>query len=181
MVMAVVGVLRPTRGGRTKNAVGEGVVNVWCLERGDTALAGAADTKIAVFRLDRLLRAIPPWHYRNRLKARWLRRAWMFLMLGIILIGSVGVIFLNNVSIISWEETVIVIAATLIVIWFLICFDFVFAGRGGWRHRHRASQEREWDIQEAAKIVSLLGPFCPSQDSEASGTPGCWLAWRGRV
>jgi hypothetical protein len=74
MVMAVVGVLRPTRGGRTKNAVGEAVVNVWRQERGDIALAAGAARQIEVFRLDRLLRAIPSWHYRNRSKARWLRR-----------------------------------------------------------------------------------------------------------
>src|SRR5215510_5644619 len=52
MAMAVVGVLRPGRGGQTKNTVGEAVVNVWCWEDGDIALAEASDRKIAVFRLD---------------------------------------------------------------------------------------------------------------------------------
>jgi hypothetical protein len=158
MVMAVVGVLRPTRGGQTKNAVGEAVVNVWCQKRGDIALAAAGDTKIAVFLLDHLLRAIPPWHYRNRLKARWLRRAWMFLTLGIILIGSVGVIFLTELSKITWEEAVVVIAVALVVIWFLIWLDFVFAGRGGQRRRAAQEKEQKDADKEAAKIVALLDP-----------------------
>jgi len=133
-------------------------VNVWCGKSGDTALAGATETKIAVFRLDHLLRAIPPWHYRNRLKARWLRRAWMFLMLGIILTGSVGVIYLNKVSIITWEETVIVLAVTLIMIWVLISADFVFSGRGGLRGRAKQKEEREKATSEAAGIIGLLDP-----------------------
>lgn len=129
MVMAVVCVLRPGRGGQTKNALGEAVVNDW-LEEGYSILVDATDENIAIFRLDHLLRAIPAWHYRNRSKARWLRRAWMFLMLGIVLIGSVGAIFLTELSQETiWGETVGAIAGSLIVIWLLIRFDIVRAGR----------------------------------------------------
>jgi len=166
MAMAVVGVLRPGRGGQTKNTVGEAVVNVWCWDDGDIALAEASDRKIAVFRLDRLLRAIPTWHYRNRSKARWLRRAWMFLMIGVILIGSAAVIFITELSEETiWEETVAVIVGSLIVIWFLIRFDLVFAGR-----RNQAVDEAEdgrekWARTQAAReakdMVELFGSRSP--------------------
>lgn len=163
MAMAVVGVLRPGRGGRTKNTVGEAVVNVWRSDDGDIALAEASDRKIAVFRLDRLLRAIPTWHYRNRLKARWLRRAWMFLMIGIILIGSAGVIFLTELSDETiWEEAVAVIVGSLIVIWLLIRFDLVFAGRRNQAEDEAEDRRRRWArtqaAKEAKKTVDLLGP-----------------------
>jgi hypothetical protein len=130
MVMAVVCVLRPGRGGRTKNAVGEAVVNRWIEGGGYITLVDVTDKNIASFQLDHLLRAIPAWHYRNRSKARWLRRAWMFLMLGVVLIGSVGVIFITELSQETiWEETAGAIAVSLIVIWLLIRYDVVRAGR----------------------------------------------------
>lgn len=165
MVMAVVSVLRPRRGGRTKNAVGAAVVNVWCQPRGDIALAAAADTQIQVFRLDRLLRAMPTWHYRNRSKARWLRRAWMVLMLGILLIGSAGVFILARLRLpaegkqaeavqseIGGREVVVVIALTLIAVWLLLRFDLVVARRRGWKRgaeqrsesRPRMKRRRSW-------------------------------------
>jgi len=163
LVMAVVGVLRPTRGGQRKYAVGEAVVDVWLEKRGHVALAAAAEIQIAAFRLDRLLRTIPPWHYRNRSKAQWLRRAWMFLMFGIILIGSAAVIFLAELSEeITWEEPVIVIVVTLIVIWLLLGFDLVGAGSGGWGQRKAQRLEREDAEKKAAEIVSLLDPSASS-------------------
>lgn len=167
MVMAVVGVLRPARGGRTKNAVAEAVVNVWRQQDGDVALAAGAARRIEVFWLDRLLRAIPPWHYRNRSKARWLRRAWMFLMLGIILIGSAGVFLLAELRLpageeepsavepeIVWGEILGVIALAFVVVWLLLVFDLVGARR---RPFGRAEQEEREDAkEEARKFVRLL-------------------------
>src|SRR5262249_20008804 len=102
-------------------------------------------------------------HYRNRLKARWLRRAWMFLMIGIILIGSAGVIFLTELSDETiWEEAVAVIVGSLIVIWLLIRFDLVFAGRrnqagheGEERRRRRA---RPQAAKQAKKPVDFIAP-----------------------
>ena len=151
MVMAVVGVLRPGRGGQTKNAVGEALVNVWRQKGGYIALANATAKEIAIFRLDHLLRAIPTWHYRNRSKARWLRRAWMFLMLGIVLIGSVGVIFITELSQETiWEETASAVGVSLIVIWVLLRFDLVRAGRP---HKQANNEEaRRWAEFEAGKI-----------------------------
>jgi uncharacterized membrane protein len=52
------------------------------------------------------------------------------LMLRIILIGSVAVIFLTELSQETiWEETAGAIAVALIVIWLLLWFDLVRAGR----------------------------------------------------
>jgi hypothetical protein len=187
MVMAVVGVLRPGRGGQTKNAVSEAVISVWRWEEGYIALAEATDKKIAIFRLDHLLRAIPTWHYRNRSKARWLRRAWMFLMLGVILIGSVGVIFLTELSQETiWEETAGAIAVSLIVIWLLLRFDLVGAGRphkqaNNEKGRRRANFEAD-EIQdewvkgnagkEAKKNVEALGSSATVATDLANAGPG---------
>jgi phage terminase large subunit-like protein len=72
----------------------------------------------------------------------------MFLMLGIGLIGSVGVIFLTELSQETiWEETAGAIAGSLIVIWLLIRFDVVGAGRP-----HKQSQNEEEQEREAKKL-----------------------------
>jgi hypothetical protein len=170
MVMAVVMVLRPMRGGRTKNAVGAAVVNVWRQDRGDIALTAAADTQLQVFRLDRLLRAIPTWHYRNRSKARWLRRAWMVLMYGVILIAAAGVLILAELRLpakgeedkavqseITWSEIRVGIPLTVIVVWFLLRSDLVFARRRSWRPGAE-KKERQQAREEAKEIVGLLVP-----------------------
>jgi len=187
MVMAVVGVLRPGRGGQTKNAVGEAVVSVWRRENGYIALAEATDEKIAIFRLDHLLRTIPTWHYRNRSKARWLRRAWIFLMLGVILIGVVGVIFLTELSSETiWVETASVIAISVIVIWLLIRFDLVHAGRP--HKQAKDADKQRWAEDEAEKIqviwlktvaakeaeknVERLGSSAPAATDPAKADPG---------
>ena len=165
LVMAVVMVLRPGRGVRTKTAVGAAVVNVWLQDRGDIALATAADTQIQVFWLDRLLRAMPTWHHRNRSKARWLRRAWMVLMFGIILIAAAGVFILARLRQPTGNETAIpseiggreiaaVIALTGIVVWLLLRFDLVAARR----RRGAERQERQQAKAEGQEIVGLLVP-----------------------
>jgi hypothetical protein len=166
LVMAVVMVLRPGRGVRTKTAVGAAVVNVWLQDRGDIALATAADTQIQVLWLDRLLRAMPTWHHRNRSKARWLRRAWMVLMFGIILIAAAGVFILARLREATGTETAIpseiggrevaaVIAVTGILVWLLLRFDLLIAAR---RPRGVERQERQQAKVEAQEIVGLLVP-----------------------
>jgi len=191
MVMAVVGVLRPGRGGQTKNAVSEAVVSVWRREEGYKALAEATDKKIAIFQLDHLLRAIPTWHYRNRSKARWLRRSWMILMLGIILIGSVGVIFLTELSQETiWEETAGAIVASLILIWLLLRFDVVHAGRPHEQAKNQKEQRwqaekmrieaeeirAKWDeaeeAKEAERNVKILGCSATAAKDPAEANPG---------
>jgi hypothetical protein len=94
----------------------------------------------------------------------------MFLMLGIILIGSAGVIILAELRLpaegekakavqpeITWREIGVVIAHALIAVWLLLRFDLVFARRRGWR-RGAEQKEREQAKIEAAKIVGLLAP-----------------------
>jgi hypothetical protein len=182
MVMAVVGVLRPKRGQRTKNAIGEAFVNV-CGQMGDKdkkggdeALAAGVHKRIEVFWLDRLLRAIPEWHYRNRSKARWLRRAWMFLMLGTLLIGSASVTVLAKLRLPADDEkvkavqppltlwtTIGVIALVLVVVWLLLKFDLVGAGRRPWGCSAKVEEEKERKHadEEAALIVDLLTNLSP--------------------
>jgi len=129
MAMAVAGVLRPGRGGQTKSFVGEAVAEIWLKEK-QAEKPKATPRNIAIFRLDHYQRAIPAWHYRNRSKARWLRRAWMFLMIGIILIGIVGVIFVTELSPeVRWFESVPAIAISLLVVCGMLRWNLVLAKR----------------------------------------------------
>jgi hypothetical protein len=79
----------------------------------------------------------------------------MFLMLGIGLIGSVGVIFITELSQETiWEETAGAIAVSLIVIWLLIRFDVVGAGRP---HKQGASEEKQkWEAEKLEDEVEKI-------------------------
>jgi NADH:ubiquinone oxidoreductase subunit 6 (subunit J) len=177
MAMAVIGVLRPTRGGKTKNTVGEAVVNVWRQDRGEVTLATAGEKSIGLFWLDRLLLALPAWHYRNRRKVRWLRRAWMFLMLGIILIGVAAVIVLVELRVaqpgeaaapaqpeITWVEVAGIIAGTLILGWLALVFDLIGAVRP------EAEMDRARADSEAKNILEALGMGAAEKPADLEST-----------
>lgn len=92
MFMAVVWVLRPGRGARTRNYLGETLMGLWVHER--EGLLKANKDRTDLLCLDRALRTVPEWHIRNRQKARWLRRSWMFLLGGVLLIALAAVFLL---------------------------------------------------------------------------------------
>ncbi|HET8755669.1 MAG TPA: hypothetical protein VFM58_06660 [Solirubrobacteraceae bacterium] len=86
----VLNVLRPTRGARTKHFLGATVVDLGA-QAGPGKLLQADPTRVQLLRFDRAIRTVPAWHVRNRRKARWLRRAWVFLDIGVVAIAVASV------------------------------------------------------------------------------------------
>jgi len=108
-------------------------------------------------------------------------------MLGVILIGVVGVIFLTELSSETiWVETASVIAISVIVIWLLIRFDLVHAGRP--HKQAKDADKQRWAEDEAEKIqviwlktvaakeaeknVERLGSSAPAATDPAKADPG---------
>jgi len=68
MVIAVGFVLRPRRGPTTKNFLGETLVELWLTEHA-AELVRANKDRLSLLFLDRSMRTLPEWHFRNREKA----------------------------------------------------------------------------------------------------------------
>jgi hypothetical protein len=100
----VIKVLRPTRGPRTKNFLGETLVGIWNDGRA-AELLRADPNRLLLLRFDRTMRTLPEWHVRNRLKARWLRRAWVFLAYGVLAIAIASVFVVGETLGIPPEQT----------------------------------------------------------------------------
>ena len=92
MCMAVLSVLRPKRGATTKNFLGDTLTGLWI--HGHDELLNADADRVNLLCLDRAMRTVPEWRIRNRSKSRWLRRAWLFLLFGVILISLAAVVLL---------------------------------------------------------------------------------------
>ena len=91
----VLKVLRPTRGPRTKHFLGETVADIWaaatcvsCWPPPGTSCGYCASIAQSG--------TVPEWHVRNRQKARWLRRAWVFLALGVVAIAIASVFVVTH-------------------------------------------------------------------------------------
>ena len=92
MCMSVLVVLRPKRGATTKNFLGDTLTGLWI--HGHDELLNADADRVNLLSLDRAMRTVPEWHIRNRSKSRWLRRAWLFLLFGVILISLAAIVLL---------------------------------------------------------------------------------------
>ena len=165
MVIAVVAVLRPKRGPRTKNFLGETLVNLWREEHADSLVRANKD-RLNLLAIDRSMRTLPEWHFRNRGKARWLRRAWMLLTVGIVLTALVAVLVLAHVLGVSknagspaedltWGWIGVMIAGTAVVAWMALHFDWLGAGRS----EQDATQVKQ-DSDELELIAKAL-PVSP--------------------
>jgi hypothetical protein len=175
MVIAVVAVLRPKRGPRTKNFLGETLVNLWLGEHA-AGLVRADKDRLSLLAIDRSMRTLPEWHFRNRAKARWLRRAWMLLSVGIVLIALVAVLVLARVLDITpqraggpaedltWGWIGVMLAGTVVAAWMALHFDWLGAGRG-----ERDAAQAERDREELARIAEKL-PASPVAGATL-GTP----------
>jgi hypothetical protein len=142
MSMAVVAVLRPKRGATTKNFLGDTLTDLWI--RGHDELLNADKDRVNLLCLDRAMRTVPQWHIRNRSKSRWLRRAWLFLLAGVVLMAVAAVFILVHLlgipadggkqgpatKIDEWE-IVAFLAGLAAVAWLAVRTDFpLFARRG---------------------------------------------------
>ena len=140
MVIAVFFVLRPRRGSRTKNFLGETLADLWIGNQANK-LVTANRHRLDLLFLDRSMRTLPEWHFRNREKARWLRRSWMFLTIGMVLIAIAAVLVLARIldvtkastrgpaEDLTWGWLGVMIAGAFVLAWLAIRFDWLRAGR----------------------------------------------------
>jgi hypothetical protein len=141
MVIAVAAVLRPKRGPRTKNFLGETLVDLWLGEHAANLVRADKD-RLNLLALDRSMRTLPEWHFRNRGKARWLRRSWMFLTAGIMLSAIAAVLVLARLlrvtapegggpaTDLTWGWIGVMMGGITVIAWMAIRFDWLGAGRG---------------------------------------------------
>jgi hypothetical protein len=180
MFMAVAGVLRPGRGARTKNHLGETLMGLWLYE--DDALLKANRDSVDLLCLDRALRTIPEWHIRNRQKARWLRRSWMFLLGGVLLIALAAVFLLVHLldvqgsagpngpatMVTGWDMGGFLLGVALLA-WLALVGDLVIADRreespadkqalaaGRQAEQHAPDDQERDQIEEIKKIAAAL-------------------------
>jgi hypothetical protein len=125
MLAAVFMVLRPQRGGRTKNFVAETVVDLW--KQDPRVFAETGEKPLALLELDRALRTLPAWHYRNRYKARWLRRAYGLLAYGTLFLGVAGVLALAHYSGSDLWISLVAVAAGAVFALFALRYDWLGA------------------------------------------------------
>ena len=81
------------------------------------------------------MRTLPEWHFRNREKARWLRRSWMFLTIGMLLIAIAAVLVLARTldvtkastqgpaEDLTWGRLGVMLAGSVVLAWRAIRFD----------------------------------------------------------
>lgn len=172
MVIAVVAVLRPKRGPRTKNFLGETLVDLW-LGQHAASLVRADKDRLNLLAIDRSMRTLPEWHFRNRGKARWLRRAWMLLAVGIVLTALVAVMVVAHVLDITapraggpaedltWGWIGVMVAGTAVAAWMALHFDWLGAGRS-----EQDVAQAEVDRDELALIAEKL-PASPLENASS--------------
>ena len=167
MVIAVVAVLRPKRGPRTKNFLGETLVGLW-LGQHAASLVRADKDRLNLLALDRSMRTLPEWHFRNRGKARWLRRAWMFLTVGIALTALAAVLVLARIlevttpkaggpaEDLTWGWIGVMIAGTAVAGWMALHFDWFGAGRSV-----QGGEQAERDDRDELNLIAQKLPESP--------------------
>ena len=160
MVMAVFGVLRPKRGHRTKNFLGDMLMTLWTGKHAAKFVQADKD-RLSLVYLDRCMSTLPEWHLRNREKARWLRRAWVFLAIGIVCVAIAAVFVLGQAlgltehqkngpaTKLSWWHIGGMLLCAAVITWALLKFDWVGAGR---RHDDNESPSGG----EVSEIVGCL-------------------------
>ena len=117
MVMVVVVVLRPKQAKTRQTFLTDAIVDVWREPNGSSTILGARKVALSQLVVDRLLRTIALWSVRNRQKSRWLGRAWVFLALGILLIGAAGVLVATAVLNYWIVTTIGMVAGGLLLVW----------------------------------------------------------------
>jgi predicted small metal-binding protein len=110
------------------------------------------------------MRTVPGWHIRNRSKSRWLRRAWLFLLFGVILLGTAAILLLLHLleipeaggkegpatTLISEWTIGGFIAGIALLSWLAVVTDWpLFAGR-------RDDEQKRNDSAESKEIDDIL-------------------------
>jgi hypothetical protein len=158
MMMAVMGVLRPTRGSGTKNFLGETLISLAREDHGKSVVLANKDRLNLIF-LECCMRTLPAWHYRNRRKARWLRRAWVLLAAGTAALAIAAILVLARVikvidadpdgpaTRIEWWHIVAFVSLVAVGTWIAVAKDFLLAAR-----REGARTEPKTDSVRDARI-----------------------------
>jgi ABC-type branched-subunit amino acid transport system permease subunit len=117
------------------------LVGIWRLRNRSTL--SVEETDLNELLGDRLLQTIALWSLRNREKARWLRRAWLFLALGVLLISVAGLLVVAA-TLKDYSDLDIfgIVAVGLILVWTVLRVDWFFTDRGGVQHAEDQELER---------------------------------------
>lgn len=132
MLVAVLFVLRPLRGPSTKMFPSEQMIGLW---EADDPLT---DEAIHHTYVASSLSTLSDWHFRSRLKARWLRRAYVLLGAGILLIATGIALILNARSVLEWYWSVVVLVLASAAFAIGLRFDLFYAG---WRAGRKAARD----------------------------------------
>jgi hypothetical protein len=167
MFMVVMVVLRPKQAKTRQTFLTDALVGVWTTG-GPSIIVSAQKDRLNEVAADRLLRTIALWSVRNRQKARWLRRAWVFLALGIFLIGIAGLLVVSAVLDYSFAKTFAMVALGLAVVWLVLIVDPFQTGR-------RASEQEEKRRREELETIASRLARQPRQTpagGRSGGEPG---------
>jgi hypothetical protein len=169
MIMVVFGVLRPKQAPTRQMFFTDTLVGVWTLLRGPSAVLRAKPECMYVVLADRLLRTLAVWSVRNREKARWLRRAWVFLAFGVALIGVAGLLVLSKVleEDYSLPGILAIVGVGILSVWVVLQVD----SWGAERERRPTFKDEECKRWEELKTVAkALDP---------SSEPAIWWSQAG--
>jgi hypothetical protein len=129
MLMAVMGVLRPRKAPTRRMFFTDTLVGMWRLRTSSTLAVAKKDLDVLMG--DRLLQTIALWSGRNREKARWLRRAWLFLAGGVLLISVAGLLVLSaTLEGYSELDVFAIVALGLFAVWIVLRLDAFLTHRG---------------------------------------------------
>jgi hypothetical protein len=146
MVMVVMAVLRPKQAKTRQTFLTDALVDLWA--RGHSSLiVSAQQDGLNEVVVGRLLRTTALWSVRNRQKARWLGRAWVFLSVGILLIGVVGLIVVSAELDYSLPYISAMVAAGFALVW-LVIKGLYHADR---RERNKERDRREDEVKRNAR------------------------------
>jgi hypothetical protein len=176
MVAAVFFVLRPRRGARTKNFLGETLADLWLGGHADKVVRANRHSLDVLF-LERSMRTLPEWHFRNREKARWLRRSWVLLTVGMVFIAIAAVFVLARIlevtspdangpaSHLTWGWLGAMIGGAALLAWAAIRFDWLGAGR---------DKQLEYVVPpEIAKIAERLSDSPVREERQVENGVAC--------
>ena len=128
MVVVVVGVLRPKRGPTSEIFLAQTFIEEWMCGEVSSLLNGKGRWKDPrLLYVDRSLRTLSRWYYRNRIKARWLRRSYVLLASGVALIGLTGLFVLSHEAEFPLELSLFIVAAGVVLTWLAIELDLLGA------------------------------------------------------
>jgi hypothetical protein len=156
MFMVVLMVLWPKQAPTRRIFVTDTLMGLW-IQKGRSAIADAELDRLNLLVIDRLLRMVAHWSVRNRQKARWLRRAWMSLALGILLIGGAGIVVVSTVLGYSLHEIFAIVAAALVLVWLVLKLDPIRAARKP-DELNTEEMERQMELNEIAATLMVAAP-----------------------